>query len=310
VGHYDIIEFYLDLVRRARMRGIRCAITSGMACVAFEIADSTKDCDLLCDPEMADKFIDLLAEIPFADSPCQYRGNISPPLDGRWLKGGWTSHFEWPATEAFLDVFGIAPRARSSWLEGTPAVYAHPHVVADMKRTGRDKDWPYLTGLGVKMVESGDQRGWLHIYDEDRMADLFEKYPEIPSEIVESRPLLQMLLTGIPGLAAALRLERTFWMDLSKLRVREYEKSLRPYLAAVRMESAGKGLGLLEDHQLRVACAEIHLPTHPLSSEILNTIITSAKASAMTGMTPDMARWLPDVIPNFTLLIPGLQSSS
>jgi hypothetical protein len=38
--------------------------------------------------------IALLAESPPGDSPCQYLGNISPPLDGRWLKGGWTSHSE------------------------------------------------------------------------------------------------------------------------------------------------------------------------------------------------------------------------
>jgi hypothetical protein len=308
MGQFEIIEFYLDLVRGAQARGIRCAITSGMACVAFEIAESTKDCDLLCDPEMADNFLGLLAESPLGDSPCRYRGNISPPLDGRWLKGGWTSHFEWPGTDAFLDVFGIAPRARSSWLEGSPAIYAHPHVVADMKRTGRDKDWPFLTGLGIKLVEGGDPRGWLHIYDEDRMADLLVEHPEIPPAILESRPLLRILTNGVPGLAVALRLERTFWMELSKLRVREYEKPLRPYLAAVRTASAGKRLSLLEDHQLRVACAEDHLPPRPLSPDILDAMIASARTSAMMGMTPDLACWLPNVIPNFTLLIPGLES--
>ncbi len=308
MNQFEIIEFYLDLVSRAQARGIRCAITNGMACVAFEVAEATKDCDLLCDPEMTDQFIALLAESPLGDSPCQYRGNISPPLDARWLKGGWTSHFEWPGTDGYLDVFGIAPRARSSWYEGSTPVYAHPHVVADMKRTGRDKDWPFLTALGVKLVEGGDPRGWLHIYDEDRMADLLVKHPEIPTAIIESRPVLQMLLSRTPGLAAALRLERTFWMDLSKLRVREYEHLIRPYLVAVRKASVGKALSLMEDHQLRVACAEAHLPPHPLNPDVLNAMIASAKSSALIGMTPDMTSWLPNVIPNFTLLIPELHS--
>ncbi len=310
MNQYEIIEFYLELVRRAQARGIRCAITSGMACVAFEVADSTKDCDLLCDPEMADKFVALLSESPLGDSPCQYRGNISPPLDARWLKGGWTSHFEWPGTDGYLDVFGIAPRARSSWLEGTTPIYAHPHVVADMKRTGRDKDWPFLTALGVKLVESGDPRGWLHIYDEDRMGELRVKHPEIPTAIIESRPLLQMLLDRNVALAAALRLERTFWMELSKLRVREYEHLLPPYLVAVRKASAGRTMSLLEDHQLRVACAERHLPPHPLNPQVLHTMIDTAKSIALIGINPEMASWLPSVIPNFTLLIPGLQSQS
>jgi hypothetical protein len=35
-----------------------------------------------------------------------------------------------------------------------------------MKRTNRDKDWPFVTALGARMIEMGDERGWLHIYDE------------------------------------------------------------------------------------------------------------------------------------------------
>ena len=310
MNQIEIIEFYLDLVRRAQERGIRCAITSGMACVAYAVAESTKDCDLLCDPAMADKFVALLAESPLGDAPCQYRGNISPPLDARWLRGGWTSHFEWPGTDGYLDVFGIAPRARSSWLEEMMPPYVHPHVVADMKRTGRDKDWPFLTALGVKLVEGGDPRGWLHIYDEDRMADLLIDHPNVPAPLIEARPVLRLLLDRSPSLAAALRLERTFWMELSKLRVREYEHLLRPYLVAVRKASAGKSLSLPEDHQLRVACAEAHLPPHPLDSQILAGMIGKAKEASLFGMDHQLASWLPDVIPNFTLLIPGLQSPS
>ncbi|MFN0076972.1 MAG: hypothetical protein ACKVY0_10895 [Prosthecobacter sp.] len=179
-----------------------------------------------------------------------------------------------------------------------------------MKRTGRDKDWPFLTALGVKMVESGDPRGWLHIYDEDRMADLLARHPVIPFEAIQARPSLQMLLDRSSGLGAVLRLERAFWQELSKRRVLEYEHLLRPYLAAVRKASAGKNLSLQEDHQLRVACAEAHLPPMPLNPEILAGMIESAKTEALFGMNPEMASWLPNVIPNFTLLIPGLQSPS
>jgi hypothetical protein len=50
------------LVARARRRGIACAITSGMACVAFGVAEATKDCDWLCAPAAAGKFLDLLGE--------------------------------------------------------------------------------------------------------------------------------------------------------------------------------------------------------------------------------------------------------
>jgi len=310
MNQFEIIEFYLDLVRRAQERGIRCAITSGMACVAYEVAEATKYCDLLCDPEMDEQFLTLLSESPVGDAPCQYRGNISPPLDARWHRGGWTSHFEWPGTEAYLDVFGIAPRARSPWQEEMLSPYAHPHVVADMKRTAREKDWPFISALGVKLVQGGDERGWLHIYDEERMRELLCNHPDISASIKKARPLLALLLAGDDALAPALRLERLFWEAVSKRRVRAYENSLRPYLAAVRKASAGKQLSLPEDHALRVACAEEHLSPHPFSSDVLARMIAEARQEALQWMRPELERWLPDVIPNFTLLIPGLQSEA
>lgn len=310
MNQYDIIQFYLELVRQAQERGIRCAITSGMACVAFEVADSTKDCDLLCDPEAAGRFLALLSESPLGEAACQYRGNISPPLDARWLKGGWTSHFEWPGTEGFLDVFGIAPRARASWYDEMLPPYAHPHVVADMKRTGRDKDWPFISALGVKLVEGGDPRGWLHLYDADRMRDLLAQHAPPSQEIVAARPLLELLLADRRELGAVLRLERAFWQELSKLRVREYEHLIRPYMVAVRKTSAGRELTLVEDHELRVACASEHLPPRPLNPVILQRIIEEARASAMEGVHEELARWLPGVTQNFQLLIPELNSTT
>lgn len=308
MGQFEIIEFYLELVRRAQERGIRCAITSGMACVAYQVAEATKDCDLLCEPEMAADFLKLLSKSPFAGAPCQYRGNISPPLDARWHRGGWTSHFEWPGTEAFLDVFGIAPRARTAWQDEMIPPYAHPHVVADMKRTAREKDWPFITALGVRLVADGDPRGWLHIYDEAKMRDLLKRYPIIPESVLEARPLLRLLISKDTLLAVSMRLERVFWEELSKRRVRQYESSLRPYLVAVRKATAGKTLTLTEDHELRLQCAEEHLPLQPITRAVLEKMDAESRHSALAGMNPELDRWLPSVIPNFTLLISELKS--
>lgn len=310
LDQFAIIEFYLELVRRAHERGICCAITSGMACVAYEVAEATKDCDLLCDPEMDEKFLALLAESPLGDVACRYWGYISPPLDARWHRGGWTSHFEWPGTEAFLDVFGIAPRARSAWQEEMRPPYAHPHVVADMKRTARGKDWPFISALGVKLVEQGDTRGWLHLYDAERMRDLYLKYPSIPAAVIQARPLLALVPEDDRILAAALNAERIFWECLSKRRVSHYENALRPYLVEVRKRSAGKTLSLFEDHELRVSCAQEHLPENPLSVAILHEMMSEAREETLLMVAPGLERWFPDVIPNFTRLIPALQSTS
>ena len=69
----ELERFYEGLVRRARRRGIPCAITSGMACVAFGVAQATKDCDLLCAPAAAGKFLDLLGEARLRGQRPSYR---------------------------------------------------------------------------------------------------------------------------------------------------------------------------------------------------------------------------------------------
>ncbi len=71
----ELEQFYEGLVARARDRGIACAITSGMACVAFGVAQTTQDCDLLCAPEAAEEFLGLLEDISLSGQLPAYRGH-------------------------------------------------------------------------------------------------------------------------------------------------------------------------------------------------------------------------------------------
>ena len=77
LSYAELEEFYEGLVTRARRRGIACAITSGMACVAFGVAEATKDCDLLCAPEGAGKFLGLLEEASLRGHLPSYRGHLT-----------------------------------------------------------------------------------------------------------------------------------------------------------------------------------------------------------------------------------------
>jgi hypothetical protein len=47
LSYAELEQFYQGLVIRARRQGIACAITSGMACVAYGMTQATQDCDLL-----------------------------------------------------------------------------------------------------------------------------------------------------------------------------------------------------------------------------------------------------------------------
>src|SRR5260221_6470496 len=215
VNPTELHLFYEDLVRKLRSRGVVCAITSGLACVHYGIAETTQDCDLLCHTGSFAELLNLLNTTPVQGAACHYRGNISPPLDARWHDGGWTSHFEWlGGPEAVtLDVFGHALRESAPWGQEMLGLYAGPQTVAEMKRTNRDKDWAFITALGVRMLEADDERGWFHLFNAETLAESLSQY-RCPPEMVERRPALKLASNHDPQTAGALNAERKLWEEL------------------------------------------------------------------------------------------------
>src|SRR5204862_1979693 len=136
-------------------------------------------------------------------------------------------------------------------------------TVAEMKRTNRDKDWAFVTALGVRMLEAEDQRGWLHIFNAETLAKLLED-AACPAELAERRPALKLALNHDPRVAGALSAERRFWEELDRRRIQIFERHLRPYVSAVRKVRHDRQLNLREDHGLRIDCAAKHLPINPL----------------------------------------------
>jgi hypothetical protein len=296
LSYAELEQFYEGLVARARRRGIACAITSGMACVAFGVAQATKDCDLLCAPEGAGKFLGLLEEASLRGHLPSYRGHLTPPLDARWLRGGWTSHFVWDAAgaEAYLDVFGVAPRGSSRWEVELQGFYAGPHTVAEMKRTNREKDWPFVTALGVKLLETGDPRGWLHLFNYDVLVQTAEKL-SCPPEVIALRPVLGLLRAGDERLEVALKGEIEFWNQLDRLRIRVHEHAVRPYMLAIKRDRRSNDPALRTQHLVRVEHAERLLPVNPLRQHGLERLIAEAQAQAARFVPPAALDWLPDV---------------
>ena len=302
-SYAELEQFYKGLVTRARARGIPCAITSGMACVAFGVSEATKDCDLLCAPDSAGELLDLLGEAALGGQLPHYRGNLSAPLDARWIRGGWTSHFVWAPADsgAYLDVFGVAPRSSSPWETEIQGFYAGPHTVAEMKRTNRDKDWPFVTALGARMIEMGDERGWLHIYDENLLRT-FGKAAKQAADFFKRRPVLELAANKDPNLRAALRAEIEYWHELDRARMRIYEKSVRRYMVELRKSRLPPNAGLSLQHDLRVRCAEKHLPMNPLRDYGVARMISEARESLAQVIHPAAMAWLPDVREYFRLV--------
>jgi len=302
VPYAELESFFSGLVATAQSRGITCAITSGMACVHFGVAATTKDCDVLCDAAKSDDFRALIAGTLLRGLSPNYRGHLSPPLDARWMRGGWTSHFTWRTKpeETCLDIFGIAPRGSSPWDRQLHGIYACPNVVAEMKRTNREKDWPFATALGGQMLEEGDLEGWLHLHDADILRR-FMKHPAPTERLMGLRPLLGLApFTDTLRVKRLLLAERAFWSELDELRIRIYQKHLRPYVSAVRRASSGRrDLEVAESHALRLECALEHLPFHPLRDYGLEQMVAEAKANVGVTVGADVVEWLPAAEYNF-----------
>jgi len=303
LSYAELERFYEGLVTRAREQGVTCAITSGMACVAYGISQTTRDCDLLCAPESCDRLFTVIRETRLQGALASYRGHITPPLDARWMRGGWTSHFVWrmPEQEAYLDIFGSPPRATEAWQSEIQGFYVGPHIVAEMKRTNRGKDWPFVTALGGAMLKARDPRGWLHIFDDELLLG-FCSEAAIPSIALSRRPVLRLAEAHDPRLRAALHAEMQFWHELDRARIRIYERAVRPYVVAVRKVGV-RGQSLDDEHHTRVICAEQHLAKTPLRDYGLEKIIDEARSGLLELVNPAATEWLPNVREYFNFLI-------
>jgi hypothetical protein len=175
------------------------------------------------------------------------------------------------------------------------------NLVAEMKRTHRDKDWPYVTALGARMLAAGDALGWLHIYDENLLRD-FNKTGKHAAALCRRRPVLELAADHDPRLRAALRAEIEYWHELDRVRMRIYEQAVRPYLVAVRKSRLRPDAALSDQHNLRVRCAEKWLPTNPVHDYGITRMISEAREAVAQIIQPAALAWLPEVREHFTLL--------
>lgn len=300
VSQAELDRFFEQLVATVQRSGGRCAITSGMACVYYGVAQATKDCDLLCGADSIGYLWNTLRTTTLRGTGCVYRGHVTPPLHPQWLCGGWTSHFTWDLGDnaAYLDVFTVAPRSSSPWMTEASGLMAGMHIVAEMKRTDRPKDWPCTTALGMKLLEEGDSRGWLHIFDVAILREVFARVP-LPDTMIARRPCLALLRDDDPRLERAVFGETVFWQTLDRLRTQVYQTAVRKYFLAVKKDPQADVPDLDRQHDVRVWHAERLLPTSPLRDYGLERLVAESKTTAASLLAPGALDWLPEATMNF-----------
>lgn len=271
------LAFLEGLTARLTAAEVSFAVTSGMACVYYGLQQTTKDVDLIVAVEEVDALRGALEATQRELPPwtVRYRPVFLAPLEATYLAHGWTAHLALltgPDTpEQLLDVFGKAPRVQR--LERDPAEprFASRHVVAQMKRTDRDRDWPVADGLGQQLAAVAPEQALQHVRAPRVLRDLWEGADAAARrEASARRPLLTLLEeVGDPdALDAWLRLERLIWETVNQERAACYRVAWKAFWRRWRAEDDHEwplDAPFAEQHGLLVAVAQrLELPTDPI----------------------------------------------
>ena len=236
------VQRFRDLLRAA---GVRCAITSGMACVHYGLQQTTKDTDWLIDPDHLDRLRGVLESLEKQFPPwiVRYRTVFGAPLDPRWMANGWTSHIEIREDalgfDHHLDFFARPPRV-VRW-EADEDGFVSRDVVARMKRTDRDRDWPIVDGLGWQIADSEDglEVALQHVQDSGRLRALWGRSPaSLRGAVMALRPLLGRIDAEADDLRLEgwVRLERLVWQCLNRERHGRYQTTWKDFYRRWRKE--------------------------------------------------------------------------
>jgi len=125
-----------------------------------------------------------------------------------------------------MDIYGKPPRV-ASWSADADGL-APRHVVALMKRTDRDKDWPFVDSLGAQMHDRGEPEAVLHLQSPEWLQRAWNSIPEDERRhLIRRRPLLACVES--PRLKRLLLLERLLWKAVNAGRHAAYYACWREF---------------------------------------------------------------------------------
>jgi hypothetical protein len=294
----SFLYVFRDLLRDA---GIRFAITSGMACVYYGLQQTTKDSDWIVDPADLERLREVL-EARQRSVPSWrigYRTVFGAPLHAEWMAHGWTSHIlvqdQALGLEHHLDFFGRPPRV-VTWAADADG-FADREVVAMMKRTDRERDWPIVDGLGWQLAEPGSGPGLslVHVQDAQRLQDLWGRASAQERAVAAARRPMLLKIEADPDpdhLEGWIRLERLVWQCANRERHGRYQHAWKEFYRRWRLEPEWQwptGESFERQHPRVVDAAHRHgLPPDPLAgidpAQLLQVAIARAAAIGLTSV--------------------------
>ncbi len=168
-------NFYFDLTKEFNAEGPIVALASGQAVVYYRLSLMSKDGDWILreTPEACERVLSVLAKYG-----ARYRPGA--PLDVRWLRGGWSSHFEFSDSEGRrvrCDFLTRPPRVTLGEVDdlfkgfdrqGKMLVVGLEPLIR-MKQTQRAKDYPIVGELS-RLLPPEREIEWTT--DPDRLLEL------------------------------------------------------------------------------------------------------------------------------------------
>jgi hypothetical protein len=253
---------FFDLTREFNADGVVAILASGQAVVFYRLALMSKDGDwVIRESEPACRHVRRV----LARRGAKYR--LAPPLDPRWLAGGWSSHFE------FLDE--KRRRVRCDFVSRPPRVAAadvgrmfdealgegglrvvDPERLIRLKQTQRAKDYPVIGELSRRLAPGREIE---LTTDPDRVLELAGSWGAgSPRECVRAARSGRNREEVVVALAREIdRLQRE-----DRERLGRYERAAQAYLTALRAAIEAE-MPLEETHEMAVRLAERLLPTNP-----------------------------------------------
>src|SRR5262249_39109786 len=143
--------------------------------------------------------------------------------------------------------------------EGRDPPFVDVRILADMKKTDREKDFAVIGELARLMTDPRDQL--LYSRSARDLAELARAHPAVLRELKASRPLLEVVSADRARLEGALDRERRELMHANEARLESYRRAAARWEAAwTELERHTAGLPLLEAHARMVAKALDLLP--------------------------------------------------
>jgi len=257
------LTVYLELTRYFNAGRLRAVICSGQAAVLHRLAIASKDGDWILreDEESLSHVLTVLAR-----QGARYR--FGAPLDPRWMSGGWSAHFEFrsDALRVRTDFFTRPPRVVAAdlarmWVEqeGRDPPFTSARMLAEMKKTDRQKDYPFIGELARLMDDPRDRI--LYSRSAEDLLELAQIHPDLVRRLAAERPVLARLGAGRRALAEALQGEMLDLIEANERRLAAYGEAASAWAHRwPPLSREMEGLPLLEAHARMVACAGGVLP--------------------------------------------------